>query len=514
MTGRRSSETNPIVRPEQLVQLLTGWQPHRIVVAGDFMLDRYVYGNADRLSPDASVPVLAAQDSEHHPGGAAGLCLDLSALGCRVACVGVIGRDAAGNDVRNALADVGCDVKGLIAVADRRTTVKHNFVGLAQHRHPQKMFRLDEESTEPLASKTFEAMMTRCRQLVGRAAVLCLEDYGKGVVTGPFCRKLIALARRAKVPVLVDPAPLDDYGKYRGATCITPNRTEAALATGTPFPLTKQRSRLVRMAERLREDLRLSAIVLTLDRQGLLLAEKGWKPTIAPTQARSVYDVSGAGDMVLAMLAAARANGAPWPAAVELANIAAGLEVERFGAVPVELDEVLLALLEEQRASVGKIRNLKQLVIELNAHRGRGRRVALTNGCFDILHAGHVSFLRAARSQGDLLVVAVNGDTSIRRLKGPDRPVNQIEDRLMILSELESVDYLIVFEESTPMTLLRGIRPDILVKGAPYKRSEVVGGDFVESYGGTVHVAAHVKGRSTTNIIRKIESRSTGSQRK
>ena len=495
---------------DRLIELLDRWQRHRIVVVGDFMLDRYLYGNAERLSPDAPVPVLAAQHSEQTPGGAANVCLDLLALGCRVSCLGLIGRDDTGRQLRDGLRSAGCSTLGLIATRERPTTVKHNFVGLAQHRHPQKMFRVDEESGEPVSAQLSARLIAAARRLLRGASVLCIEDYNKGVVTESICQALIQIAAAANVTVLVDPAAIGDYRKYRGAGCITPNRTEAALATGVDFDRTGDTQVVQAIAQKLLRTLSARAVVVTLDRHGLLLAQRRRPATIVPTRARSVYDVAGAGDMVLAMLAAALANGADWHAAVEMANIAAGLEVEKFGAQPVALDEVLLSVLREHHGEHGKVRQVDPLRRELNAYRNQGRRIVFTNGCFDILHAGHVAFLRQARACGDILVVGLNSDPSIRRLKGEGRPVNRVEDRVMVLSELESVDYIVVFDQDTPIKLIRAVRPDVLVKGAGYRRRDVVGGDLVESYGGRVHLVKPVKGRSTTNIVRKISATRSG----
>jgi len=490
---------------DRLVNLLDTWRAPKIVVAGDFMLDRYIYGDADRLSPDAPVPVLAARRVEQMGGGASNVCADLAALQCRVSAVGVVGRDETGRDLRNVLTEAGCNTAGLVSDRLRPTTVKMNLVGLAQHRHPQKMFRLDDESTSPLAADTAAALLVRLERALRGAAALCLEDYNKGVLAPKICTAMIRLARRAKVPVFVDPAPISQYAKYRGATCITPNRNEASLATGTRFGDTLRRPVLRAMSSKLIKELRLESCAITLDKHGLFVATRDGPSTLVPTKAREVYDVTGAGDVVVASIAAARANGAAWPLAAELANVAAGLAVEQFGAIPIELDDVLLNVLEDRGKSLGKQRQSDQLATEIAAHRRRGKRIVFTNGCFDILHAGHVAFLREARACGDLLVVGLNSDDSIRRLKGPQRPVNRLDDRLLVLSELSSVDYVTVFGGNTPLKLIRATRPDVLVKGAGYKRHEVVGGDFVESYGGRVHLVRLVKGRSTTNIIGKIE---------
>ena len=531
-------------RVEALIRFVDGWQDRQVVVVGDFMLDRYVYGNADRLSPDAPVPVLASQREEWRPGGAGGVSLNLRSLRCQVACVGVVGRDVAAKTLRTALGDQGCDVSGLIESLGRPTTVKHNFVGLAQHRHPQKMFRVDEESRQPVSDKISKQLLAVTRRSLRHATALCLEDYNKGVLAAGLCGQLIDLAHRKGVPVFVDPAAIDDYTKYRSASCITPNRTEATLAsvkliqpkntdTGRGSRDSKSSQARVsrvdvagdlppevtQMAQALQRKHKIEAVVLTLDKQGALLAQRGNTPQHVPTEARAVYDVTGAGDTVLAMLAAARANGADWLTAVQLANVAAGLEVEKFGAVPIELDEVLLSLLMQHRQTLGKVRTLDQLLPELAAFRKQGKRVALTNGCFDILHAGHVALLRGARQTADLLVLAVNSDASIRRLKGPQRPIVPLDDRLEVLRELECVDYIIVFGDErsrtnrdTPKALLRAIQPDVLVKGGTYKLSEVVGGSIVESYGGQVVTIAPVQGRSTTNIVDRIKAQAASSR--
>jgi len=495
---------------DDLIRFIDRWETHKVLVVGDFMLDRYVYGNADRLSPDAPVPVLSVSRYEYNPGGAANVCFGLRALRCEVACLGVVGKDDTAKRLRQAMDQAGCDATGLIDAPDRPTTVKHNFIGLAQHRHPQKMFRVDDESRDPVPDKIIRRLLTQARRLIKGASVLCIEDYNKGVVTEQLCRGLMEIASKHGVPVLVDPAAITDYRKYRQATCITPNRTEASLATGYK-PLDDQQAdeqANLAMAKTLMRKLKLQAVVLTLDKQGALLLQKAKQPRMVPTHARAVYDVSGAGDTVLAMLAASLANGADWHTAVQLANTAAGLEVEQFGIIPIELDDVLLSLLRTRHEQLGKVRTLDQLLPELDAYRKKGKTIAFTNGCFDILHAGHVSYLRSARRAGDLLVVAVNSDKSIRRIKGKGRPVNPQADRMMVLSELQCIDYLIVFDQDTPINLIRAIKPQVLVKGADYRHDQVIGGKFVESHGGRVHLVDLVKDRSTTNIIRKIVAES------
>ncbi|MCC6680575.1 MAG: D-glycero-beta-D-manno-heptose 1-phosphate adenylyltransferase [Phycisphaeraceae bacterium] len=491
-------------QPDNLVSILDRWQRTRMIVVGDFMLDRHIYGNAERLSPDAPVPVLAAERREHAAGGAANVCLDLRALRCDVHCVGVVGRDVHGRTLRHELSKAGCKVAGLIAASDRPTTVKHNFVGLAQHRHPQKMFRVDDEKRAAIPPDVEKKLLAKIDPLLKRADVLCIEDYNKGVLTPGMCQAVIRMAKKARVPVFVDPAAISDFSKYRGCTCITPNRSEASLATGLNAAAANGRT-LERIGRRLQQDLSIANVVLTLDRQGLMLVRAKQPPLHVPTQVREVYDVTGAGDMVLAALASGCANGLDWPEALALANLAAGLEVERFGVAPIALHELLLAELERHRAESGKLRTLDQLAVELDAYRAQGKNIVFTNGCFDILHAGHVQYLRQARRLGDLLVVAINSDRSIRKLKGKGRPVNTQLDRVMVLSELASVDYIVIFDGLTPEPLLRRLKPHVLVKGADYKRKQdVVGWQIVEGYGGRIERVGLIEGLSTTNIIRKV----------
>ncbi|MEE9403523.1 MAG: D-glycero-beta-D-manno-heptose 1-phosphate adenylyltransferase [Algisphaera sp.] len=494
MSGKMNGSMNGDAN--DLIELLDRWQPRRVLVVGDFMLDRYAYGNAERLSPDAPVPVLAVERTESYAGGAGNVCRNLAALGCQVRTLGLIGDDEPGQTLRGALEDQGIDTTGLMSLEDRPTTVKYSLMGLAQHRHAQKMFRLDTEDTRPIDGAVASALLERAEVLLEGVDALALEDYGKGVLASEVCAALIAMAHARGILVWVDPAAIEDYAKYRGATCITPNRTEAHRVTGLTDPQA--------MARRLQTTLEIPFVVVTLDKEGALLLDDAGTVTLLPTVARQVYDVTGAGDMVLAALVTAHTNGASWPQAVALANVAAGLEVERVGAVPIRRDELLLALLREHHGILGKARDIESLVVELEAHRQSGKKIIFTNGCFDVLHAGHVSYLRQARRFGDLLVVGLNADASITRLKGPDRPINVLDDRMLVLSELESVDYVVVFEEDTPLALIKQVKPDVLVKGADYQRKDVVGGDFVEAHGGEVRLIELVPGRSSTQTLKRL----------
>jgi D-beta-D-heptose 7-phosphate kinase/D-beta-D-heptose 1-phosphate adenosyltransferase len=486
-----------------LLQTLASWKPFTAIVVGDFMLDQMVYGDAERLAADAPVPVLHVRRTESNAGGAANVCLDLAALGGKVIAFGVIGDDMYGRELRQELERRGIDASGLTQDTARPTTVKQNLVGLAQARHPQKMFRLDYESREPLPEHIVRDMLGRFEAALKSADVVCIEDYAKGVCSEAVCRAIIGASRAAGKPVFVDPARQRDYSKYAHAAAITPNRTEAETAAGIHTHPENSLAHNSALARTLRDQLDLDACILTLDRHGALLLERDGVPLSVPTVARQVYDVTGAGDMFLAGLAAARANGASWRDAVEFANTAAGLEVEVFGVQPIPLERVHHQVLVQQAGVNGKYRTREQLLLEIAAKRKEGRRIVFTNGCFDILHAGHVWLLDQARAQGDYLVVATNTDEKVREFKGPNRPVNTLEDRVRVLSGLSSVDAVVVFEEDTPAELIEAVRPDVLAKGDEYADANVVGAAFVRSIGGTVTRIPMMPGKSTTATLTK-----------
>jgi len=492
-----------------LLKHLADWKPFHALVVGDFMLDQLLHGDAERLSADAPVPILHVTETEDRPGGAANVCLDLAALKGTVEAFGVTGDDAHGAALRRALEKCSIGTLGLVADDSRPTTVKQNLIGRAQARHPQKMFRVDFESREPLGPEVVARLLETFERALARADVVCIEDYDKGVCSEEMCKGVIERARRAGKPVFVDPARVRDYAKYRGATAITPNRTEAEVATGLATHGEASAEHNAALASALLNDGRLDAVVLTLDRHGALLLERAGSPVAVPTVARKVYDVTGAGDMFLAGLAAGRANGLVWLDAVRLANAAAGLEVEVFGVEPIPLERLHHAVLSLVSGDTGKLRTQDQALIEAGAVRARGGRVVFTNGCFDVLHAGHVTLLEKARREGDFLIVAMNTDDSVQRLKGPGRPVNTEADRARVLGALDAVGAVVLFDQPTPIELIRAVRPDVLVKGADYTKDRVVGAAEVESHGGRVVLIDLVEGRSTTGTIEKLRSTSS-----
>ncbi|MCH8822058.1 MAG: bifunctional heptose 7-phosphate kinase/heptose 1-phosphate adenyltransferase [Planctomycetes bacterium] len=489
-----------------LLSNLASYKPFTAIVVGDFMLDQNIYGAAERLSPDAPVPILHASRFEDRPGGAANVALCLIALKANVKCFGVVGDDREGQILKEQLTSEKCDIKGLLEDTSRPTTVKRNMIGLAQHRHPQKMFRLDMESTEPISDELTKELLARIETQIDSVDVVCLEDYDKGVCTESLCQGIIKLCRAKNIPVLVDPASIVDYTKYHNATAITPNRSEAEKATGVGTPLEASKIHNAGLAKKLINDLDLDAVVVTLDKHGALLEERGQEPILVPTTERSVYDVTGAGDMVLASLAAAIANNLTWFDAVTFANAAAGLAVEVFGVQPIPFAQVQREILNQSKKLIGKVRSMDELLIELAVHRQAGHKIVLTNGCFDVIHIGHLQYLKEAGQCGDVLVVGVNSDQQISKLKGEGRPVFTEPERLEILSEFESIDYLTVFDEPTAHDLIRQIKPDIYVKGGDYKPQEIVEFELLEKQKITVRVLAHRPGMGSTEVIERFVS--------
>jgi D-beta-D-heptose 7-phosphate kinase/D-beta-D-heptose 1-phosphate adenosyltransferase len=423
----------------------------------------------------------------------------------------------------------GVAAGGVVADQSRPTTVKRSLIGMAQHRHPQRMFRMDHESTEPISAAVEDAVLDAFERALPGADVVCIEDYNKGVCTERVCQGVIKRCRAARnprvagssgargVPVMVDPAAIPDYSKYRGATVITPNRTEAALASGMKVDPGAPPMGHSELAGRLLEDLDLEAVVVTLDKDGALLVERQVEKTGGrgvcvsehPTIARQVYDVTGAGDMVLAALAGARAHGLEWPDAVQLANVAAGLEVAVFGVVPIPIEQIHREVIARERQQHGgheKTRTLDELLIDVAAVRRDGKKVVFANGCFDVLHVGHLSLLRRAAALGDFLVVAINTDETVRKLKGDGRPLNTERNRAELLGGLECVDAVLVFAEETPERVIRALKPDVLVKGAEYSVDQIPGAEFVIANGGNVVRPEMVGGISTTRTVEKMRS--------
>jgi D-beta-D-heptose 7-phosphate kinase / D-beta-D-heptose 1-phosphate adenosyltransferase len=493
-----------------LVKLVQHLGAPRVLVVGDVMLDRYVWGNAERISQEAPVILLRADKREERLGGASSVATMLQALGAKTSVIGVVGSDIDGAHARKILTTLGIDAEGVIADPDRPTSVKERYIGRAQARHPQQMIRVDYESREPVSETVERNLADVLTAKIREADIVLVSDYDKGVCTPGLLRVAIEVATKGRgIRVIADPTRGGDYTKYRGCSSMTPNRLEAGLATGRTIHTTDD---ALRSAALLRDALGLEAGLVTLDKDGMALAHSDGRSAIFPTRPRQVYDITGAGDMVMATLGLALAAGNDYDPAIRLANVAGGLEVEKIGVATVTRDEILADLLHapfraaDRVPGAAKVIDLPALKRELETRRANGQTVAFTNGCFDVLHAGHVQYLAEARLQADCLVVALNSDESVRHLKGPTRPLNPVEARALVLAGLQDVDYVTIFCEATPAAVIEAVRPDVLVKGADYRKSDVVGAAFVESYGGRVHLAGLRDGFSTTNLIERMKA--------
>jgi len=492
---------------EKLLKTVTNLGSPKVLVAGDFMLDVYTYGDALRISPEAPVPVLKVIETEYRCGGAGSVAADVAALGGVPFCIGVIGDDQNGEILRGKLSEIGADTTGLFEVADRPTITKQRLIGLAQHRHRQQLFRMDQESTELLSDRQYEKILQVYKNSLREADIVCLQDYNKGLFIPSVCKQMIQWATAANKKVLVDPSLISDYSKYAGATVITPNRKETSVAVGFEI---RTADNAAKAAEELVRNFKLTAVVITLDKEGAYLKSEDISEVI-PTRARSVYDVTGAGDMVLATLAMTLAADCDYKTAVQLANITGGIEVEKFGTATVTIEEVINEIVSQNRSKSGKVRPIDSLVEELSWRRRQKETIVFTNGCFDVVHRGHIEFLKFCKQEGDIVVVGLNSDSSTRAIKGPERPINNQYDRAAVLAALETVDYVTIFDEPDPLNLIKKVRPDILVKGQDWAQKGVVGREFVESYGGKVVLAPLVEGKSSTATIEKIKSLRTKS---
>lgn len=487
---------------DKLINIVQNLGSPKVLLAGDFLLDIYIYGDALRISPEAPVPILKVVNKEFRPGGAALVAADLAALGAKTFCLGTVGKDLNAETLRKLLEKTGADISGLVEIDDRGTITKQRFVGLAQHRHPQQLLRVDEEKDEPLNDQLYRKLLDLYKKKLSQVDIVCLQDYNKGFFEKDFCCSLIKIAKSAGKRVLIDPAPRADFAKYSNASAITPNRMEASIAAGIEI---KTIDDAARAAEILADKLNLEAVIITLDKEGAYLKTADIGQHI-PTVARNVYDVTGAGDMVLAALAAALAAGVDYEAAIEICNIAGGIEVEKFGTASVSIEEIVNELISRKQKSGSKIKSFDQLVGQLDWHRNHKQKIVMTNGCFDVLHRGHIEFLNFCKKQGDIVVLALNSDKSVKMIKGPDRPINNQLDRAAVLSALESIDYIVIFDEPDPLETVKKVRPDVLVKGVDWKDKGVIGREFVESRGGKVVLAPLVEGKSSTSTIEKIKS--------
>ena len=464
-----------------------------VTVIGDVMLDRYVYGTVSRISPEAPIPILAVEREVAMPGGAGNVVRNLTALGVAVAFVSVVGDDQAGSDLTGLIGGQPGVEPWLLVEGARATTVKTRYVS-----HGQQLLRADQEQTAPVATKLAERMLRIAGDALAATSVVVLSDYNKGVLAAGVAARLILAAKAAGRRVIVDPKGMD-YARYAGADVITPNRRELAQATKMPA---ETEAEVVAAAMSLRAVHGFGAVLVTRSEDGMTLVDADGAQHY-PAEAAEVFDVSGAGDTVVAALAAALAAGLDLRVAARIANIAAGIVVGKVGTAVARTDD-LLAALTPQGGALRKVVTREAAAEQAERWRRRGWRTGFTNGCFDLLHPGHVHLLEQARGQCDRLIVGLNSDASVRRLKGSTRPVQPEAARAAVLASLSAVDLVVVFDEDTPEKTLELLRPDLLVKGADYALDAVVGGDMVRGWGGKVWLAELMPGFSTTATVRRI----------
>ena len=474
------------------MQILKEAKP-KILVLGDLMIDHYLWGSCDRISPEAPVQVVDIAKETTVLGGAGNVINNLKALGADVSVTGVIGDDDNGEELREMLREIDVDTQNLMIQKGRKTSKKSRVIAVSQ-----QVLRYDKESKNSIEKESVEKILDSVKKSINEYDALILSDYGKGVLTEELCQSVIALSNANGVKVLVDPKG-SDFSKYRGAYLLTPNKKEAQLATGRDID---DEVSLKEALLQLKSECALTVSLITLSEDGIAIYDEKLKRF--PTVAKEVFDVTGAGDTVIASIAYALSACKNIDETAKFANLAAGVVVGKIGSATVTIDEI-----EEYEASLHKsssdahIKTFEEIDAIVKRYKSQGKRVVFTNGCFDILHVGHVKYLQIAKSFGDILIVGLNSDASVSRLKGPTRPVNVAEDRAYLLAALEAVDFVVPFEEDTPYELIKMIVPDALVKGGDYEGKTVVGTEFARE----LKLVDFVDGKSTTKTIEKIQGK-------
>lgn len=470
-------------------------QQHALVI-GDVMLDRYLMGEVSRISPEAPVPVVLLKSQQDRAGGAANVAANLSLLGIKTHIIGCVGRDTEATTLLNLMNNININTTDIIQSDLRPTIAKTRILG-----GHQQMMRIDQEDNGTFTDDENNQLSNAIKhQLTLNPAAVILSDYGKGLLNKTICQQIITQCNTAKIPVLVDPKG-HDYNKYQHATALTPNKKEIAEACATLV----NDPDLIKKAITLKNNLNLQYLVVTRSEEGISLIDDNTH--LLPAIAKQVFDVSGAGDTVIATLAAGLMHELSPLEALQLANIAAGVVVGKVGTVPISREELIDALASEQGSEQAhKICDLPLLIQKTEVWKQAKQKIVFTNGCFDLLHAGHVTYLEAAKKRGGKLILGLNTDRSVSALKGPSRPVVNENDRARVLAALESVDAVILFDEDTPLNLIHAIKPNVIAKGSDYSADQVVGGKEVESWGGEIALIDLVAGRSTSNIIKKMNA--------
>jgi D-beta-D-heptose 7-phosphate kinase/D-beta-D-heptose 1-phosphate adenosyltransferase len=473
--------------------LRDGFGHKRVLVVGDLMLDQYIWGSVERISPEAPVPILNPGRKATRAGGAGNVALNLAGLGLDVIVAGYSGDDEHGEQLLQLLQEGGADTSAMTMLSDRPTITKTRV--LAGHQH---VLRVDTEDLSDIDATDRDRLF---KAIIAKLPVdaIILSDYAKGALTLRLCQRLTEVARESGTPVLVDPKAAD-FSKYSGASVLTPNLNELARAAGSQA---REIDYLIEAARTLVDQIGLQFLIVTRGADGMTLVDKD-RTIHSPAKAREVFDVSGAGDTVIASIAAAMLGKLDYTDMLHMANMAAGFVVGRVGTVAIGKNSLMRALHAEEQALSESVYRLDELLLLVEDWRNREQSIVFTNGCFDIVHAGHVTFLHKAAREGDKLIVGINTDASVRALKGDMRPINGEDDRACIIAALAAVDAVILFDEETPLELIKTLSPDVLVKGSDYRKEEVVGASEVESYGGRVVLVPIVQGKSTSDLVRKI----------
>ena len=463
-----------------------------ILVIGDLMIDHYLWGSCDRISPEAPVQVVNVKKESSVLGGAGNVINNLVTLGSIVDVISVIGNDSVANELKSLLEKIDVPTSNLVVENNRKTSKKSRLIA-----SQQQVLRYDMESIDDINENSHKQIIQTLEKNIDKYSSIILSDYGKGVLTTNLTKEIIKIANKNSIKVLVDPKG-KDYSKYKGSYTLTPNKKEAMEATNIDI---KDENSLIEALKSLKTQCNLEVSLITLSEQGIAIFDD--ELTIKPTVAREVYDVTGAGDTVIASIAFALGNNLDIKDAIYFANLAAGVVVGKIGSATTTLDEIYeyeYSLHKSNSAShIKTFDEIKTLASKLHS---QGKKIVFTNGCFDILHVGHVKYLEVAKSYGDVLILGLNADSSVRKLKGPTRPINSQDDRAYILASLESVDYVVIFEEETPYELIKLIKPHVLVKGGDYEGKEVVGQDIADE----LKLVQFVDGKSTTNTIKRIQN--------
>lgn len=467
----------------------------KILVIGDLMIDHYLWGKCERISPEAPVQVVNIDKESSVLGGAGNVINNLRALGSKVDVLSVVGDDSVASELEGLLKDIDVQSNMLIIEKNRKTSKKSRLIA-----SQQQVLRYDNESIEDISMNSEKEIINKLNANILNYDVIILSDYGKGVLTTKLTQEIISISNKNKIKVFVDPKG-KDYSKYKGAYTLTPNKKEAMEATLITI---KDNETLEEAIKKLKDECNLEVSLITLSESGIAIFDD--KLRIKPTVAREVYDVTGAGDTVIASIAFAIANDMKIDDAIQFANLAAGVVVGKIGSATASLDEIY-----EYESSLNKsnssshIKSFDEIETLAKKLHTKGKKIVFTNGCFDILHAGHVKYLEEAKSYGDILILGLNADSSVKKLKGPTRPINNQDDRAYILASLESVDYVVIFEEETPYELIKLVQPHILVKGGDYEGKDVVGQDIAQE----LRLVQFVDGKSTTKIIQRIQNNET-----